>query len=354
MAVNIGAVLSQALTPWLSVRYGWHWAFFACSAGLVVGIVQYRLRRRLIAHIGSAPDFAPLRRDRLLAAIGGALLLSLAIAAVLLDVAIARAIVWLGGLALLGLFGVLIARGGGGERSGLIAVLLLTAQVMLFFIFYQQMSTSLTLFALHNVRLDILGLHVPPEQFQILNPIWIALFSPVLTVLYAALGRRNRDLSVAGKFAWGFALLALGFFVYAVSGHFAVDGKVSPWWLVWGYLLQSVGELLISALGFAVLARYIRQELRGFMIGAYFLAIGISQYLGSFVANYASVPRTVSNPVAILPLYIRLFFVLGWVAVGGFAIAVMMLPLLRRLDAAHGLAAAAVGPEHELADLPSE
>jgi POT family proton-dependent oligopeptide transporter len=354
MSVNIGSVLSQALTPWLSVRYGWHWAFLACSAGLLLGIAQYQLRRRLIAHIGSAPDFAPLRPERLAAAIGGSLLLSVVIAVILLDVAFARAIVWLGGIALLGLFAVLIARGGRGERSGLLAVLLLTAQVMLFFVFYQQMSTSLTLFALHNVRLDILGLHVPPEQFQILNPIWIAVFSPVLTALYAFLGRRHRDLSVAGKYAWGFALLALGFFVYAASGRFAVDGKVSAWWLVWGYLLQSVGELLISALGFAVLARYIRQELRGFMIGAYFLAIGISQYIGSYVANFASVPREVTNPVSILPLYMRLFFTLGWVAVAGLAVAVMMLPLLHRLDAVHGEASTAVGPEHEMAELPSE
>ena len=57
-------------------------------------------------------------------------------------------------------------------------MLVLTAQTMLFFIFYQQMSTSLTFFALHNVRLHFLGYHVPPEQFQVLNPFWIAVCSP--------------------------------------------------------------------------------------------------------------------------------------------------------------------------------
>lgn len=335
MSINLGAFISQSLTPWIRVHFGWHWAFLACMVGLVIGIAQFRFQRRLVSHLGSAPDFAPLRVDRLLAVIGGALVLSVLIALIVQNIAVARAIVWLSGIALLGLFAMLIARGQRSERSGLIAMLLLTAQTMLFFIFYQQMSTSLTLFALHNVTLNFYGYHVPPEQFQVLNPFWIAVTSPLLALLYGGLGKRNRDPSVAGKYAWGFALLALGFFVYAFSGNFATAGFVSPWWMVWGYLLQSLGELLISGLGLAMVARYVAPGSRGLMMGAWLLASGISQYIGSFVANYASVPESVTDPVATLPLYTHLFWVLGWVAVAGTAIALLMLPLMRRLDASH-------------------
>ena len=349
MAINVGAFLSQSLTPWIRVRFGWHWAFLACAAGLVVGIAQFRLQGRLVRHIGSEPDFKPLRMDWLAAVIGATLLLSALIAFVIQNVAIARAIVWLTGLVLLGLFAVLIARGERSERSGLIAMLLLTAQTMLFFVFYQQMSTSLTLFALHNVRLDFLGYHVPPEQFQVLNPFWIALASPLLALLYGWLGRRGRDPSVAGKYAWGFALLAIGFFVYAVSGNYAIGGLVSPWWMIWGYLLQSLGELLISGLGLAMVARYIGPGRRGLMMGAWLLATGIAQYIGSFVANFASVPTNVTASVATLPLYTHLFWVLGWVALGGTLVALLMLPLMRRLDAGHRAGELTIGPEQEIA-----
>ncbi|MGC2460686.1 MAG: oligopeptide:H+ symporter [Steroidobacteraceae bacterium] len=343
MAINVGAFLSQSLTPWIRVHYGWHWAFLACAAGLTIGIAQFRWQGQLVRHIGSAPDFKPLRIDWLAAVIGATLLLSALIAFIIQSIAIARAIVWLTGLVLLGLFAVLIARGKGSERSGLIAMLLLTAQTMLFFIFYQQMSTSLTLFALHNVRLDFLGYHVPPEQFQVLNPFWIAVASPLLALLYGWLGRRGRDPSVAAKYAWGFAFLALGFFIYAVSGNYAVDGLVSPWWMIWGYLLQSLGELLISGLGLAMVARYVGPSRRGLMMGAWLLATGISQYIGSFVANFASVPTEVSASVATLPLYTHLFRVLGWVALGGTAAALLMLPLMRRLAASHGTGEPAIG-----------
>ena len=348
MAINVGAFISQSLTPWIRVRYGWHLAFLTCVLGLMIGIAQFRLQRRLIAHIGSAPDFKPMRTDWLIGVIAGTVVLSVLIGIVIQSVAVARAIVWLSGLILLGLFAVLIARGQKSERSGLIAMLVLTAQTVLFFIFYQQMSTSLTLFALHNVKLDFLGYQVPPEQFQVLNPFWIALLSPVLALLYGWLGKRNRDPSVAGKYAWGFALLALGFFVYAVSGDYAVAGMVSAWWMVWGYLLQSVGELLISGLGLAMVARYVGPSLRGLMMGAWLLATGISQYLGSYVANYASVPADVSDPVSTLPLYTHLFWVLGWVAVGGTLAAIALLPYMRRLDASHRAGEMPVGPEHEM------
>ena len=335
MAINVGAFISQSMTPWIRVHYGWHWAFLVCALGLVIGIAQFHLQRRVVAHIGSAPDFRPLRVDWLLAVLAGTFVLSVVIALIIQNLALARDIVWACGIALIGLYAVMIARGGRSERAGLIAVSILTVQAVLFFIFYQQMSTSLTLFALHNVTLDFHGYHIPPEQFQVLNPFWIAVLSPALALLYGSLGRHGRDLSVAGKFAWGFVLLALGFFVYAISGNYAVAGMLSPWWMVWGYLLQSVGELLISGLGLAMVARYVGPSLRGLMMGTYLLASGIAQYIGSFVANFASVPSNVTAATETLPLYTHLFWVLGWVAVGGTAVAIAILPLMHRLDASH-------------------
>ncbi len=350
MAINIGAFISQSLTPWVRVHYGWHSAFLVCAIGLLLGIAQFRLQRRLVAHVGSAPDFRPLRLDWLAAVIGGTFALAAVIAFIVQHIAVARAIVWLSGAALLGLFAILISRGDKSERSGLFAMLLLTAQTMLFFIFYQQMSTSLTLFALHNVTLNFLGYHVPPEQFQVLNPFWITVLSPLLALLYGWLGRRDRDPSVAGKYAWGFALLALGFFVYAWSGHFADAGKVSPWWMVGGYLLQSLGELLISGLGLAMVARYVGPSARGLMMGAWLLATGISQYIGSYVANFASVPADITEPVQTLPLYTHLFWMLGWVAVAGTVAAILALPLMRRLDAEHRASDEPAGGGGEIAE----
>lgn len=337
MAVNAGSTMSQIATPLIALYVGWHVAFAVCAAGLVIGIVNYLVMRRYLAHVGSEPDFQPLPLKRLLLVVVGALLAIVAVSAILQNLAVARAIVWLAFIALLGIFAYLIGKGSPPERRGLWAILILTAETMLFFIFYQQMSTSLTLFALRNVdlHLDVLGLHysVPAGQVQALNPIWIFILSPFLAWLYNRLSRGRGDFHIASKFAFGFVILSLGFFTYGVSGHFAVDGKVGFGWMVAGYGLQSFGELLISGLGLAMVSRYVGPRLRGFIMGSWFLAVGISQYLGGFVATYAAVPQSVTDPARILPLYTHLFNGLGAVAVVGALFATAVVPLMKRLSA---------------------
>ena len=79
--------------------------------------------------------------------------------------------------------------------------------------------------------------------------------------------------------------------VFGISGATAVNGKVSSWYMIWGYGFYSLGELLVSGLGLAMIARYVPARMGGFMMGAYFVATGISQYLASVVANFASTSR---------------------------------------------------------------
>jgi POT family proton-dependent oligopeptide transporter len=252
----------------------------------------------------------------------------------------ARYFVYLAGAVVLGIFIHLIRISKPSERAGLVAALVLTLQTVLFFIFYQQMSTSLALFALRNVDWDfqVFGVHLwtwSPAQFQALNPLWIMLLSPVLAWAYSWAAHNDKDFSIAGKFALGFAAVAVGFFIYGFAGMFAVNGKTSSWIMIGGYGLYSLGELLVSGLGLAMIARYVPARMGGFMMGAYFVASGISQYLGGIVANFASIPRDIVDPLQTLPIYTSLFNKLGIAAVGATLIAIAVLPLMKKLTKAH-------------------
>ena len=340
MAVNIGSTFSMLLTPWIATRWGWHAAFAVCCAGMVLGLFNYLLMRRTLDHVGSVPDDAPIAWGKLGTVLGVGVVLVFAVSFVLQHGDIARALVWLAGAAILAIFGWLIAKSGPGERSGLIVALILTVETILFFIFYQQMSTSLTLFALRNVdwNQNLFGLHLftwIPAQYQALNPIWIFALSPPLAWLYTRMGRSGRDLPIAAKFAIGFIVVAVGFFIFGISGGTAEAGKVSSWYMIWGYGFYSLGELLVSGLGLAMMARYVPARMGGFMMGAYFVATGISQYLGGLVANYASVPENLTDPLQSLPIYTSLFNKLGFVAGGGALLAIALLPLLKRLSESH-------------------
>ncbi|MDR5738684.1 oligopeptide:H+ symporter [Caballeronia sp. LZ016] len=340
MAVNIGSTASMLATPWIKDHWGWHAAFAVCCGGMLLGLANFALMRRTLAHIGSAPDDRPIRWSHLGAVIAGGAALAAATVFILQHQAVARACVWIAGVSILAIFGYMLARCDRSERAGLVAALILTMQVILFFVFYQQMSTSLTLFALRNVdpAFSIAGVQLftwSAAQFQALNPIWIMFLSPVLAVLYARRARRGRDIPVAGKYALGFVVVAIGFFVFGLSGRYAVDGRVSSWFMVAGYGLYSLGELLVSGLGLAMIARYVPARMGGFMMGAYFVATGVSQYLGSLVANMARMPSGDLDPLHSLPLYTQLFVWLGWLATGGAVVAILLLPLLGKLSRAH-------------------
>ena len=314
MAVNVGSTVSMLLTPWIKDyvnrvyghNLGWHAAFAVCFAGLGVGLVNFYLMRQAMRHIGSEPDAGPLPVRRLLAILGGGALCVAGSAAVLQYEWLARIFVYAAGVVLLGIFGYLIANSRRSERAGLIAALVLVVQTIFFFIFYQQMSTSLALFALRNVdwHQTLFGLRLwtwTPAQYQALNPIWIMLLSPVLAWAYTRAGARGKDLSIATKFAIGFSVVAVGFFIYGIAGRSAVEGMTSSWYMIWGYGFYSLGELLVSGLGLAMIARYIPERMGGFMMGAYFVATGISQYLGGVVANFASIPSRIADIVKMVP-----------------------------------------------------
>jgi len=339
MAVNVGSTVSQLMTPWIKDHYGWHAGFAFCFGGLVLGLINYALMLRTLSHIGSPPDEKPVRWDRL-GMILGLGVVCVFIVTFIVQYSAARDIaVIIAGLTVLAIFVYMIVVGARSERAGLIAALVLTVQTILFFIFYSQMSTSLTLFALHNVEWKqnflLFDVTWSAGQYQALNPIWIMLLSPVLAWIYTHFGKSGRDLPIAAKFVLGFVVVAIGFFIFGISGSTAVAGRVSSWYMIWGYGFYSLGELLVSGLGLAMIARYVPARMGGFMMGAYFVAVGVSQYLGSIVANLASIPDNITNPLESLPIYTGLFNKLGFVAVGGIVLAIALLPLMKRLSSDH-------------------
>ena len=349
MAVNLGAMISQLLTPWLkdyvNEQYGnglgWHVAFAVCAMGLLLGLANYAVMRNAMAHIGSEPDEQPMHWGKLGLVLAGGVVAVFVSAYILQHEDVARMFVYIAAAVVVGIFAYLIKTGQPSERAGLIAALVLTVQTVFYFIFYQQMSTSLNLFALRNVdpSFSVFGVHLwdwSPAQFQAFNPIWIFILSPILAWAYTHAGKSGKDISIAAKFALGFVTVAAGFFIYGASGLWAdATGKVSSWLMVWGYGAISLGELLVSGLGLAMVARYVPARMGGFMMGAYFVASGVSQYLGGVVATFASVPQDITDPLQSLPIYTSLFNKLGIAALVCTVIAIAVLPLMKKLSLTH-------------------
>ncbi len=346
MSLNIGSFVSILLIPWIkdhqtwvltigSLHFdSWHLAFGVSAIGLTLGLANYGAFRRYLRPYGTRPDFEKLDWRKL----GGVIAGSLAIAALLAEVvryrSIALAVVGLFLLLMIYVFAHLLVTGERRERRRVVACIVFTAVSVIWAIYNQQIYTSLTLFALRNVRHSLLGMHVAPAQFQDLNQFWLVVLALPLAWFYQRMGKtKHGDFSIAVKYAAGLYLLAAAFFLYAGSALTARAGIASPSWLVAGYAAQSLGELLISALGFSMVSQLVPERSRGIIMGAWFLGMGVSNFAGGAIAGLAAIPAGVTNAVATLPVYTRLF---AWLGAGALVAALVLsafVPLLNRLAA---------------------
>ncbi|MGL9769298.1 MAG: dipeptide/tripeptide permease DtpA [Sodalis sp. (in: enterobacteria)] len=332
MAINIGSFLSMLATPWLAVHYGWSIAFSLSVIGMLITLVNFVMCRSYVKHFGSAPDFMALKWTRLLAVIAGILVLIPCSTWLLHHQEIARMVLGIVTIGILVIFAYETLRLQGALRRRMLVALIMMFEAVVFFVLYNQIPTSLNFFAIHNVETSLLGLNFEPEQFQALNPFWIMLASPLLAAGYNRLGHR---LAMPFKFAIGMVMCSLAFLVLPLGAHFASDaGIVSLYWLILSYALQSIGELMISGLGLAMVAQLVPQRLMGFIMGAWFLTTAAAAIIAGFVANFSAVPSNVSDPHHSLQVYSHVFLQIG-ICTG--VITILMLafaPKLNRLSRA--------------------
>lgn len=344
MSLNIGSFVSILLTPWIKDHStwmiiigplhfdSWHLAFGISAIGLTLGLLNYGIFQHYLRPYGSAPDFKKLDLRKLLAVIGISLVIAYLLSVVIRYRLAALGVVGLFLILMIYVFAHLLMTGKKHERNRVIACIIFTIMSSIWAVYNQQIYTSLTLFALRNVEHHILGIHVAPAQFQDLNQFWLVLLAMPLAWFYQRMGKtKGGDFSIASKYAWGLYMLAIAFFLYAASSLTAHAGIVSSWWLVAGYAAQSLGELLISALGFSMVSQLVPERSRGIIMGAWFLGMGVSLYAGGAIASLASIPSGAVQATATLPIYARLFLGLGVGALACGIVATAIIPLLKRL-----------------------
>ncbi len=332
MAINVGSFAAMSLCPIIQKHYGWNAGFFVCFIGMGIAILNYIIFRSVLEPIGSEADFEPLSLRKLLLTIVGTALIAATSALLLKHLTLAHEILYAALLVVAVLYVREIYRAESHEKANLIICLVLMAEAIVFFALYQQMPTSLNLFAARNVHPSIFGIPVEPASFQALNPFWIMIISPVLAVVYSKLDRAGKDLSLPGKFALGMIMCCAAFLTLAFVAEHKADasGYVSGNWLVISYGFQSLGELLVSGLGLAMVARLTPERSMGFMMGAWFMFQSIAMVLGGEIATMASVPEHGISAAKSLVIYGDLFMNIGMVTGGIGVVMVAFVPVLKK------------------------
>lgn len=352
MGINIGAMLAPLVCGWLGVTYGWHYGFGAAGLGMLLGLIMFwnGSRSGVFGENGLPPNPDAIN-EKVAGVPRGAWVYILSI----LVLPVFAILLFHGSLDLPG-FGVTefdgslidyamyyfllpaiaiiliynLVKVDKVERERLFVVILLTFFITVFWSFFEQAGSSLTLFAERNVNLTFMN----AAQTNSINPFFIVLFALPFSAMWLFFSRIHKNPYTPVKFALGIAQLGLGFLVFAWSANFAdADGRVSIWFLILGYLFITTGELFISPVGLSKVTELSPVKIVSFIMGIWFLSSSFAHHIAGIIAKLTSVSGSGDGEVGgmdSLLVYTGVFEQIGYVAFGFAVLALILTPLMRK------------------------
>jgi len=297
MGINLGAFISPLICGWLaqsetfkgvlgsmglSPENSWHWGFGAAGVGMTLGLVQYvigsrKLPETPVANPAPNPAMLWVQITAGCALVAGLFYGLWDYRNWLFLVGTAAFFVWF-----------VSQTEPGVERKRSYAVLILFVFAALFWAGFEQAGSSLNLFGDRFTRNEIFGMSFPSSFHQSTNSIFLILLAPAFAWLWLRLGRTGLEPSSGVKFALGLLFVGAGFAVVAVAAQVSAangDAAVGPQWLVMVYLLHTIGELCLSPVGLSTMTKLAPARLAGSIMGVWFMATSIGNFIGGQVAG---------------------------------------------------------------------
>jgi len=331
MGINVGAFLAPLIAEFIQPRWGFHPAFAMGAVGMVAALVIFGLNQRHVRH-ADVPRFrgrADFTRQNGSATHQDAAAVTEDLPPVLGERAQAMQAV--------------------PEWKRIMALIVIFAIVIVFWMIFHQNSITLTFWANDHTAWNVTGI-----LSNAINPMWIILLSLPLAWFWSWLDRKGLEPSTPAKMMIGMLLTGASFTILyfaARTGGFdrpalevaQVTGEqalvrispeakehlgivvppttrtdagdelwavampagtslaegdfvrleaanpqalvvgatrdVSPWWLILAYGVLSLGELMLSPMGLALVSKVAPIRMRGLMMGGWFAATAIGNKL---------------------------------------------------------------------------
>jgi POT family proton-dependent oligopeptide transporter len=242
VGINLGATLAPFICGTLGERVGWHWGFFAAGVGLSLGLLVYLFALRTLPsdQVTKAKAEKQVRKP--------------------------------------------LTRQ---DWKAIVSLVILILPVSAFWMSYQQQAITIALWARDFTDRTAGSFLIPATWSQSINPIMIFAFTPIVIAIWARQSRKGGEPTTVVKMALGCGFLALSFlFMAGVAFLTGAHGHASWMWLLPFFAVYTFGELYVSPIGLALVARVAPVQVLSMMMGFWFIAnfVGntLAGYLGSF------------------------------------------------------------------------
>ena len=236
MGINLGAFISPLTVSWLRTHYGWGLAFMSAAGAMLISLLVFIVFNR---HVADAA--VKVEEDSVEA----------------------------------------LAISPADARSRVITLLAVFVISTVFWLAFYQIFYTFTFWARDNTLTTI-----PPERFQVFEPLGVILLSPVLVATWMWLQRRNAEPSTPVKMLIGVVLVAIAFGMLAYAGMTGGDtGRVSAQWLIWANVIIALGEIALSPMGLSLVNMLAPPRNRGLLMGGWFASLATGGYLSGYIGG---------------------------------------------------------------------
>ncbi len=233
MGVNVGATLAPLASTYIDKQLSYNASFAAAGIGMVLSLIIFQVGRKHLVpvHAGASNAAASAKKEDSTS-----------------------------------------CSSEDGQRILSLATLFVI--VIFFWVAFYQNGSSYTWFAERSTqKSDVLK----PETYQVFNPFFILLLTPLFLAAFGKLRDRGKEPSSAAKIFTGMSVMGVSVVVMvlaALACHDQDDNSATPLAIL-SYFLVTIAEILVSPMGLSFVTKVAPRRMRGLMIGFWFSATGI-------------------------------------------------------------------------------
>ena len=283
MGINVGAFLAPLVMEVVRQRFGYHPAFAVAAGGMVISVFILWKFKRHVEHV----DVRPASTSAVRGKEPKATLTAVDAPPAQAPVAGSHAAEARDRQAVMDAVP---------DRTRILALIVVFAIVIVFWMAFHQNGATWTYWANDNtawesstfvpILLQILTLglidtsDVSGVVSNFINPAWVLILTFPLVWFWGWLDKKGKEPSTPAKMGIGMFLVAAAYMIMDQAAPSGGDtGRVSPWWLISAYAVITLGELMLSPMGLSLVSKVAPIRLRGVMMGGWFAATAVGNYL---------------------------------------------------------------------------
>lgn len=332
MGVNAGIFLAPILCTYAAANYGWGYGFGLAAVGLMLGLINCLARFKTLGNHGLPPKSAANRTLPSKIIFYVALVIGVWACGQLLEYhrLVNIGMMVFGTLVTIGLF-IIALQEDRVKRNKIFALLLLMLIAVLFWTLYFQAYLSVTLFIERCVDRHFLRWEIPTGMLSSAIGFFNIALAPFFAIIWLRFAHSRWTPSSPMKFAIGVIFVSLTFLVIAFGNSISGSAKMSLYWIFFGYLLTSCGEMCLSPIGLSLVTALAPPNLVGMIMGIWFMTLAAGYAIAGHIAQFTSIPVTITDIITMKHLYGPVFSKFGYIGLAIGIVLVLLTPLLRRL-----------------------